>query len=111
MSHGFTGAEISVGGSYNSKEVLWSFTVTEITTHVGPDGVLNVRLPEEYVDSDVVVRVSRSADARAKRIADIVDPEERQRAWQSFVQRTAGSIDDPTFERPPQGEYEVREEL
>ena len=28
-----------------------------------------------------------------------------------FFERFAGCIDDPTFERPPQGEYEVRESL
>jgi hypothetical protein len=31
--------------------------------------------------------------------------------WEEFVARTAGSIDDATFERPPQGEYERRSEL
>ena len=28
-----------------------------------------------------------------------------------FFERFVGCIDDPTFERPPQGEYEVREGL
>jgi hypothetical protein len=31
--------------------------------------------------------------------------------WVEFVQRTAGSIQDPTFERPPQGDPEQRDSL
>lgn len=32
-------------------------------------------------------------------------------AWLRFLEKTAGSITDPTFERQPQGEYEVRDTL
>ena len=32
-------------------------------------------------------------------------------SWLRFIQRTAGSITDPTFERHPQGEVEERERL
>jgi hypothetical protein len=31
--------------------------------------------------------------------------------WLRFIERTAGSITDPTFERQPQGELEERESL
>jgi hypothetical protein len=31
--------------------------------------------------------------------------------WLAFLQKTAGTIADPTFERPPQGEYEQRDAL
>ncbi len=83
----------------------------ETAAHVGPDGRLEVSLPAQFAGADVIVTV-RAADGPASgRIADIADPEERRRAWQEFVDRTAGSIQDPTFERQPQGEYEVREEL
>lgn len=34
-----------------------------------------------------------------------------QEEWRAFVLATAGSIDDPTFVRPPQGEVEVRDPL
>ena len=30
-------------------------------------------------------------------------------AWLRFLEKTAGSITDPTFERQPQGEYEERD--
>jgi hypothetical protein len=84
--------------------------MAEITTHVGPDGVLNVRLPEEFVDSDVVIHVSRAPSAPT-RIADIEDPSARARAWKEFVEKTAGSIQDPTFERHAQEDYEIRDDL
>jgi hypothetical protein len=84
--------------------------MTEIITHIGPDGVLNVRLPREFVDSDVIIHVSR-ARADAKRIAEIEDPRERARAWKEFVEENAGSIQDPTFERHAQGDYEIRDDL
>jgi hypothetical protein len=32
-------------------------------------------------------------------------------SWSRFIERTAGSITDPTFERQPQGELEERERL
>jgi hypothetical protein len=84
--------------------------MTEITTHIGPDGVLNVRLPNEFVDSDVVNHVAR-AHSTSKRISEITDPTARARAWAEFVEKTAGSIQDPTFERQAQGEYEIRDDL
>ena len=34
-----------------------------------------------------------------------------QEEWAAWVESLAGSITDPTFERPPQGEFEVREEM
>ncbi len=32
-------------------------------------------------------------------------------SWLRFIEKTAGSITDPTFERHPQGEFEEREAL
>jgi hypothetical protein len=37
-------------------------------------------------------------------------PTDRE-AWRRFIERTAGSISDPTFVRHPQGELEERESL
>jgi hypothetical protein len=76
--------------------------MTEFNAHVGSDGMLNLRLPAEFVDSEVKIRVSRASQTPVKRTADIEDPEERRRVWQEFVERTAGSIQDPTFERAAQ---------
>ena len=61
-------------------------------SHVGPDGLLQLKLPEKLKDQDVTVTIQSDA------------PE-----WLAVLQRTAVSI--PDLERPPQGEYEVRDPL
>jgi hypothetical protein len=67
--------------------------IYEVTAHVSDDGTLVLRLPDRLAGRDVRVRVDApAAAAEADRPASSRDP-----AW--FV----GAIDDPTFERPPQG--------
>jgi hypothetical protein len=83
----------------------------ETAAHVGPDGRLELNLPSQFANSDVILTIRPANGAPIQRIADIQDPEERQRQWKAFVEKTAGSIDDPTFERPDQGWYEERETL
>ena len=78
--------------------------------HVGPDGILSVRVPDEYINTDVMVLV-KPASAENQKIFDIADPVERQRRWREFVYRVAGSIQDPSFIRHEQGEFEQREEF
>ena len=83
----------------------------ETAAHVGPDGRLEVNLPSQFANSDVILTIRSANGPTVKKIADIQDPEERRRRWKEFVETTAGSIDDPTFERPDQGWYEEREQL
>lgn len=78
-----------------------------LTSRVGADGILNVSVPLAPNDANKPVRV----------IVEGMDeptsaglPSTRE-AWLAFLQKTAGSITDPTFERPPQGEHEVRDSL
>lgn len=75
-----------------------------LSAQVGADGVLSLNVPMEPCDANKNVRV----------IVETMDvptvPMDRA-AWLRFVERTAGSISDPTFERPPQGDYEVRDPL
>jgi hypothetical protein len=60
----------------------------------------------ERAGSDVEVTVlpvpSADADTNASATAE---------AWREFIARTAGSIDDPTFQRHSEGEYERRADL
>jgi hypothetical protein len=73
-------------------------TVT-LKSRVGPDGVLRLELPVGMrdVDLDVVV---------------VVNPATAADAWPpEFFSQVVGSIDDPTFIRPPQGEPETREPM
>jgi hypothetical protein len=81
-------------------------TRIELTSRVGPDGVLTLKLPlgPEEANSEVVVTV-RTANGKGLAL-----PKD-QKAWEEFVRTTAGSIDDPTFRRHEQGEYEQRDPL
>jgi hypothetical protein len=66
--------------------------IITLHSHVGSDGLLQLQLPDELKNQDVTV---------------IVRPEKSE--WLSILQKTAGKI--PELERPPQGEYELRESL
>jgi hypothetical protein len=73
-----------------------------LTAWVDADGVLTVRIPLGKAEANQSVRVMVEPVGRP------VAPMNRE-AWLKFIQETAGSITDPTFERGPQGEYEQRE--
>jgi hypothetical protein len=82
----------------------------ETAAHIGPDGRLELNLPSEFANTDVILTIRPANGAPIQRIADIQDPEERRRRWQDWVEQTAGKWEGE-LERPPQGEFEVREEL
>jgi hypothetical protein len=66
-------------------------TIT-LQSRVQQDGSLTLQLPDEFKGYNVTVQVqAKSTD------------------WLSVLERTAGSI--PDLERPPQGDYEVRDIL
>ncbi|HSI37221.1 MAG: hypothetical protein ACAI43_13690 [Phycisphaerae bacterium] len=67
---------------------------------VGSDGniVLAVGLERAGTEMEVVV-----SDAPRSPASD--------EEWHAFLRRTAGSIDDPTFFRHPQGEFEQRDPI
>jgi hypothetical protein len=69
-----------------------------LTVRAGPDGVATMSLGEAYANKLVHVTVQTI-------------PEMTREEWLRFIEATAGKIDDPTFERPPQGESEQRDEL
>lgn len=73
------------------------------TGQKGPDGILKLEVPISLPDTDADVPVvvqSRHADK--SRIDE---------KWLQFISETAGNIDDHSFFRREQGEYEVREPL
>jgi|GEM_PF-2539515 len=73
----------------------------EIDASTDKTGSIHIRLPQAPAHFPVHV------------VVEWVDaPAEAELAWpHDWVEATAGSIDDPTFVRPPQGTYETREEL
>lgn len=73
-----------------------------LTTHVGADGVLALTVPLGETGANKPVRVT---------VETLEGPAADCESWRRFVTRMAGAISDPTFARPPQGDYEVRDEL
>jgi hypothetical protein len=68
---------------------------------VGPDGTLHLDVPVGIENANqpvcVVVETARNPMTQAE--------------WREFVRSMAGSIADPTFERPPQLPLEAQEPL
>jgi hypothetical protein len=77
-------------------------TRIEVRSKVGPDGVLHLDVPMGASEANREVRV----------IVEEVRPTQAmtQEEWAAWVHRMAGSWQGD-FERPPQGEYETRDEL
>ncbi len=81
-------------------------THIELRRKVGPDGVLTLTVPVGIAEANREVRiVVESVEPAAKQAPDMT-PEE----WRQFIEETAGSITDPDFQRPEQGEFEQRDE-
>jgi hypothetical protein len=73
-----------------------------VTQRTGKDGVLHVRFPlgRPDEDFDVVVIVQ----AKSTEVPD-------ERGWPPGYFDLAGSIDDETFVRPPQGELPIKSNI
>jgi hypothetical protein len=72
-----------------------------LTSQVGADGVLKVSVPLKPEDANKTVRVT------VEPLDEVEAPATRpttHEEWLKFIERTAGSITDPTFERHLQGE-------
>lgn len=72
-----------------------------IDSVVGPDGTLHLDVPIGLESANQSVRVVIEAARKPMTPSD----------WAAFVSLMAGSITDPTFERPPQLPVESRESL
>ena len=72
-----------------------------IESVIGPDGTLHLDVPIGMENANQPVRVVIEAARKPMTRAE----------WGAFVQSMAGSITDPTFERPPQLPLEEREPL
>ena len=68
---------------------------------IGPDGTLHLDVPIGIENANQPVRVVIEAARKPMTRAE----------WEACVRSMAGSIADPTFERPPQLPLESRESL
>ena len=70
-----------------------------IKARIQPDGMLDRRLPTGLPESEVEVVV-------------VIQPAESNSTWpEGFFEKTFGAFAEAPIERPPQGEFEVREPL
>ena len=74
-------------------------TTIQTTARVDADGNVVIALGEDEAGTEVNVTITPAR------------PKLTQAEWEALVDRTAGSITDPTFVRPPQGVYEGRDPL
>jgi hypothetical protein len=65
--------------------------------------VLRIAVPVGIADAEKDVEVTVEPVTPKKQMT--------QEEWAAWVKSMAGSMTDPAFERPPQGEFEVREEI
>lgn len=80
-------------------------TIT-LHSHVGADGILNLQIPVGMSDVDLeVIAVVQQMNGHLVTETDSL-------GWPlGFFEETYGSLKDDPLERPPQGDFEVREEL
>lgn len=80
----------------------------KLRSHVDEDGVLHLDIPAQFkgmeVDITVTVEPVKQEDVS-------VGKDLTQWEWHKFIEETAGSINDETFVRQPQGELPERESL
>ncbi len=70
----------------------------------GSDGVLTLQLRSGMADTDLdVIVILQPVGSNEPK------PVTAPKAWKQFVADTAGCIQDPTFSRGEQGEYEKRD--
>ncbi len=75
-------------------------THIELRTKVGPDGVLTLSVPVGMTEANKDVKVVVESVEPGPKTASEMTREE----WHEFIAETAGSITDPSFKRPEQGE-------
>jgi len=85
-------------------------TIIQLSATPDPDGVIRLSIPigpprGEY---DLAIILTPKPTDTSPKFGDT----QESRGWPpGYFERTAGSIDDPTFDRGNQGEYEIREPL
>jgi len=72
----------------------------KVRKHVGSDGVLKFEIPVSTPDVDYEVVIVYTAQPRTE-----------QEDWETFVNRTYGSLADDPIERPEQPPMDVRDEI
>lgn len=81
-------------------------------SQIEPDGSVRIVVPGFSVNTKVVYTLEIHAAAGNGHAKSAAAPRRRTgKDRLDSLRRLAGSMDDPTFVRPPQGEYEKRESM
>ncbi len=81
-------------------------------SQIGPDGSLRIPLPGVGANTEIEYTLEFHAAAGNGRKHSVAAPRQRTGAdRRDSLRRLAGSMDDPTFRRPSQGEFEKRESI
>ena len=81
-------------------------------SQIGPDGSLRIPLPGVGANTEVEYTLEFHASTAKGRASSVAVPRAKTGAdRRESLRRLAGSVDDPTFIRPQQGEYEKRESM
>lgn len=75
----------------------------KLHSYVGEDGILHLNLPFEFKGAKVDVTITVQDECLEEDLSQL--------EWHEFLERTAGSINDESFVRHPQGDYDLRERL
>ncbi|MBM4089845.1 MAG: hypothetical protein FJ276_10555 [Planctomycetes bacterium] len=79
-------------------------TSIQLRSKVDSNGVLRLCVPFGKSDANRVVRVT------VEPLDEAIETMSAEQ-WHGFVHEIAGCIDDPTFQRHPQGDFERRQEI
>lgn len=79
-------------------------TTITMRSRIDREGLLHVRVPAEWADTECDVTVTVRDGQTGQGMTDHAD-------WLSFIQATAGQWQGEPLVRPPQGEFEIRDEL
>ena len=74
----------------------------KLQSHIGADGLLELQLPRDFHDSDVIVLIRPVPSQKTS---------ENELSWHDFLNKYAGCLADSPIERGDQGDYEIREEI
>ncbi len=80
-------------------------THLELRARIGPDGILNLKVPVGILDANREVKVIVEPTDTGGEATELA-----QEQWARFVAETAGAWLGE-FERPEQGKFEVRDQL
>ncbi|MDY7003774.1 MAG: hypothetical protein SWX82_07370 [Cyanobacteriota bacterium] len=77
-------------------------TTLKFRSQVGKDRILHLDVPVSVTQTEIEVTLIIQENSET-------EEQKSQLEWQKFIDETYSSLADENLERPPQGDYQVRE--